>query len=93
VLQEISDRNIYPQAAYARQSLEALDKGRVEVAVSARQVRCIESMKNAGLTKMSTDELIARFAEIGVAQEDALLGDEYGAFTNSSRRCSRSAKS
>src|SRR3569623_1140236 len=27
VLQEISDRNLYPQAAYARQSLEALDKG------------------------------------------------------------------
>lgn len=27
VLQDISDRNIYPQAAYARQSLEALDRG------------------------------------------------------------------
>jgi hypothetical protein len=27
VLQEISDRNIYPQAADARQSLEALDRG------------------------------------------------------------------
>lgn len=27
VLQDISDRNIYPQAAYAWQSLEALDRG------------------------------------------------------------------
>lgn len=27
VLQDISDRNIYPQAAYARQSLDALDRG------------------------------------------------------------------
>lgn len=27
VLQEISDRNEYPQAAYARQSLAALDRG------------------------------------------------------------------
>lgn len=27
VLQDISDRNIYPQAVYARQSLEALDRG------------------------------------------------------------------
>lgn len=27
VLQDISDRNEYPQAAYARQTLEALDRG------------------------------------------------------------------
>jgi hypothetical protein len=27
VLQDLSDRNIYPQAAYAWQSLEALDRG------------------------------------------------------------------
>ena len=37
-------------------------------------------MKHSALKSMTTDQLIDRFAEIGVAQDQALLYDEIGKF-------------
>jgi len=37
-------------------------------------------MTRMNLEAMPVDELVSRFAEIGVAQDDALLGDEFAKF-------------
>ena len=37
-------------------------------------------MKRNNLQELTDDELIERFAQIGIAQDDALLGDEIGKF-------------
>jgi hypothetical protein len=39
-------------------------------------------MNQIKLSDMSTDQLLARFAEIGVAQDEALLDEDYVAFNS-----------
>ena len=37
-------------------------------------------MTNAGLEQLTIDQLVERFAEIGIAQDNALLHDQYAKF-------------
>jgi hypothetical protein len=57
---------------------------RIDSAGSASLTRRSESelraMKRASLECLTLDELIERFAEIGIAQDEALFCDQYGKF-------------